>query len=130
MKKIFLLFSMTLLIGHFVKAQNHNTLWCDKNLKLKDSHYLSRQAGAEAGKINLLVKWGAPNGGATLSKENILITNGACETCKPLGAIGSGNYQQTWVIKVTDPAKPVTISWNTRWARSFDRAFVFRGSPN
>ena len=105
---------MTLFIGQSAKAQSFNTLWCDKNPAMKNTHHLMRQKGTEAGKINLLVKWGAPKGGSTLTKDNILITNGVCEKCTPLGAIGSGNYQQTWVIKVTDPTKAVSINWNTQ----------------
>jgi hypothetical protein len=56
------------------------------------------QKATEKGKCNLLVKWDAPNGGSTLSSQNLAITNGTCESCKPLGAGGSNNYQQPWVI--------------------------------
>lgn len=114
MKKMLLVLSMTLFIGHFVNAQNHNTLWCDKDIKLKNTHHAMLQKSTEKGKINVLVKWGAPNGGAMLSAANLEITNGICESCKPVGAIGSNNYQQNWVIKVNDPSKPVTFAWATK----------------
>lgn len=113
MKKMFLALTMTLFIGQFVTAQNHNTLWCDKNPALKNNYNLQQQKTTEKGKLNFLVKWGAPNGASTLAAQNVQITNGTCETCPSLGAIGSGNYQQKWVIKVTDPKKPVRIQWNT-----------------
>ena len=110
---MFLTLSTLLFICHFANAQNHNTLWCDKDMKLKNTHHAMLQKATEKGKLNVLVKWGGPNGGSTLSSQNLTITNGTCESCKPLGAIGSGNYQQNWVVKVTDPSKPVTFSWNT-----------------
>lgn len=113
MKTLFLVCSMTLFIGHFATAQNHNTLWCDKNMNLKNTHHLQQQKTTEKGKLNFLVKWGAPKGGSTLTSANVKITNGTCEKCPSLGAIGSGNYQQNWVIKVTDPSKPVRLEWNT-----------------
>jgi hypothetical protein len=113
MKKMILTLAMTFLIGHFVKAQNHNTLWCDKDIKLKATHHAMLQKATEKGKLNVLVKWGGPKGGSTLTSKNLAITNGTCESCTPLGAIGSNNYQQLWVVKVTDPSKPVTFSWDT-----------------
>jgi hypothetical protein len=65
MKKILLFASMLLFAGHFVKAQNHNTLWCDKDIKLKPTHHAVLQKATEKGKLNVLVKWGGPNGGST-----------------------------------------------------------------
>lgn len=115
MKKLLILASL-FLIGNLAFAQNHNTLWCDKNPAMKNTHHLQQQKTTESGKLNFSVKWGAPNGGSTLSQANITITNGTCESCKPLGAIGSGNYQQNWVIKVTDMSKPVQIEWATAGA--------------
>lgn len=113
MKKSLLIISLALFTGHFVKAQSFNTLWCDKNKKLKDTHHAMLQKATEKGKLNVKVKWGGPNGGSTLTSKNLAITNGTCESCKPLGAIGSKNYEQIWVVKVTDPSKPVTFSWAT-----------------
>lgn len=113
MKKMLFTLTLSFLIGQFAKAQNHNTLWCDKDVKLKNTHHFMLQKTTEAGKLNAIMKWGAPNGGATFSAANLEITNGTCEKCTPLGAIGSGNYQQNWVIKVTDPSKPVTFAWKT-----------------
>lgn len=113
MKRLFFTLAIALFIGHFVNAQNHNTLWCDKDMKLKNTHHFMLQKTTETGKLNAKMKWGAPNGGATFSAANLEITNGTCESCKPLGAIGSGNYEQNWVIKVTDPSKPVTFAWKT-----------------
>lgn len=112
MKNVFTL-AFLLFIGNIALAQNHNTLWCDKNINLKNTHNLKQQKTTEAGKLNFQVNWGAPNGGATLTKANIQITNGTCENCTPLGAVGSGNYKQNWVIKVTDMSKPVEIQWAT-----------------
>lgn len=102
-----------LFISLLAKAQNHNTLWCDKDVKLKNTHNLSMQKTTEVGKLNAIMKWGGPEGGSTFTAANLEIINGMCESCKSLGAIGSGNYQQKWVIKVTDPTKPVTFAWKT-----------------
>lgn len=112
MKKLFIIAVLSF-IGNVAFAQNHNTLWCDKNPALKNTHHLNQQKTTEAGKLNFIAKWGGPNGGSTLTAANLKITNGTCEKCTPLGAIGSGNYQQNWVIKVTDVTKPVEIAWNT-----------------
>lgn len=113
MKRLFFTLAIILFVGYFADAQNHNTLWCDKDMKLKKTHHFMLQKTTEPGKLNAKMKWGAPNGSATFSAANLEITNGTCESCKPLGAIGSGNYEQNWVIKVTDPAKPVTFAWKT-----------------
>jgi len=113
MKSLFFTLAIIMFVGHFADAQNHNTLWCDKDMKLKNTHHFMLQKTTEPGKLNAKMKWGAPNGGATFSAANLEITNGTCESCKPLGAIGSGNYEQNWVIKVTDPSKPVTFAWKT-----------------
>lgn len=111
---MFLTLSTLLFICHFVNAQNHNTLWCDKDIKLKNTHHFMLQKTTEAGKLNAIMKWGGPNGGSTFAAANLEITNGICEKCTPVGAIGSGNYQQNWVIKVIDPSKPVTFAWKTQ----------------
>jgi hypothetical protein len=113
MKRLFFTLAIILFVGYFADAQNHNTLWCDKDMKLKNTHHFMLQKTTEPGKLNAKMKWGAPNGSATFSAANLEITNGTCESCKPLGAIGSGNYEQNWVIKVTDPSKPVTFAWKT-----------------
>lgn len=113
MKRLFFTLAIILFVGYFADAQNHNTLWCDKDMKLKKTHHFMLQKTTEPGKLNAKMKWGAPNGSATFSAANLEITNGTCESCKPLGAIGSGNYEQNWVIKVTDPSKPVTFAWKT-----------------
>ncbi|MFN8346940.1 MAG: hypothetical protein U0X91_18200 [Spirosomataceae bacterium] len=89
MKKMLLTVAMALFIGHFVNAQNHNTLWCDKDTKLKNTHHFNLQKTTEAGKLNAIMKWGGPNGGSTFSAANLEITNGTCESCKPVGAIGT-----------------------------------------
>ncbi|WP_255494271.1 hypothetical protein [Cellulophaga sp. BC115SP] len=39
MKRLFFTLAIVLFIGHFVDAQNHNTLWCDKDMKLKNTHH-------------------------------------------------------------------------------------------
>lgn len=105
--------AVLLFLGNLAMAQNHNTLWCDKDIKLKNTHNLKQQKTTEAGKLNFQANWGAPNGGSTLLSTHVKITNGVCESCTPLGALGSGNYQQNWVIKVTDRSKPVEIQWAT-----------------
>lgn len=114
--------SMALFIGHFVNAQNFNTLWCSKlgegkskeeGRKLIDAHSFQLQKTTEQGKLNAIMRWGGPTGGSTFASQNLAITNGTCESCKPVGQIGKSNSQQTWVIKVTDPSKPVTFAWTT-----------------
>lgn len=114
MKKMFLILSMALFIGHFVNAQNHNTLWCDKDANLKNTHHFQLQKTTETGKLNAIMRWGGPNGGSTFAAANLEITNGTCESCTPVGQIGAKNSQQNWVIKVTDPSKPVTFAWKTQ----------------
>ncbi len=65
----------------------------------------------DKGILKLTVKWGGPNGGSTLAASNLLITNGKCTTCTPLGAIGGKRPQDTWTITATDPKQLVTIAW-------------------
>ncbi len=113
MKKSLFIFSLFFSVGFIAKAQNHNTLWCDKNPQLKNTHHLNMQKPTEAGKLNAIMKWGGPKGGSTFTAANLEIINGSCESCPQLGAIGSGNYQQKWVIKVNDVSKPVTFAWKT-----------------
>jgi|GEM_PF-2875042 len=112
MKKVLFTLSMTLFIGHFVAAQNHNILWCDKNPALKNDHQVVTQKSGN-GTLNLLVKWGGKTGGSTFAQQNLSITNGTCVTCKPVGAGGTNNPSQMWTVKVTDVTKPVVLAWNT-----------------
>lgn len=122
MKKMLFTLSMALFIGHFVNAQNFNTLWCSKlgdgkskedGRKLVDAHNFQLQKTTEPGKLNAIMKWGGETGGSTFSAANLEITNGICESCTPVGQIGAKNPKQNWVIKVTDPSKPVTFAWKT-----------------
>lgn len=93
-------------------AQNHNTLWCDKDQKFKPTHNLQLKKVTPE-KIELVAKWGGKSGGATLSASNVAITNGTCENCKPVGQIGANNPDEPWTIKRTDPKMPVTLAWAT-----------------
>ena len=100
-------------VTKFAAAQNHNTLWCDKNQKLKNTHNAQQQKTLKTGEIIMKVKWGGPDGASTLTSKNLEIVNGVCKTCPNLGAIGSKNYEQLWTIQVTDISKPVDIAWAT-----------------
>ena len=118
MKKVLLALSMTLFVGHYVAAQNHNTLWCDKNPAKKNTNNVVVQR-SEKGILKVLVNWEGKNGGSTFMAQNLAITNGTCETCKPLGAIGKNHPQEPWTIKVTDVTKPVTLAWNTAGTKNY-----------
>lgn len=109
---------MALFIGHYAAAQNHGTLWCDKNPAKKGSNNIVTQR-SEKGVLKVLVNWEGKSGGSTFAPQNLAITNGTCETCKPLGAIGANRPQELWTIKVTDVTKPVILAWNTEGTKNY-----------
>ncbi|MEZ5653686.1 MAG: hypothetical protein R3E87_24400 [Burkholderiaceae bacterium] len=109
MKKGCLVLPVALLLANTVFAQDHNTLWCN-NPKLKTTHNV-QALKSEKGSWNMQVSWGGPSGGSTFGPKNLSITNGSCQSCKPLGAIGAKHPKEVWKIKVTDPSKPVVFAW-------------------
>ncbi|WP_020604670.1 hypothetical protein [Spirosoma spitsbergense] len=118
MKKVLLTLSMTLFIGHYLAAQNHGILWCDKNPAKKATNNVVTQRSTN-GILNLQVNWEGKTGGSTFAPQNLAITNGTCQTCKPLGAIGKNQPRELWTIKVTDVTKPVTLAWNTPGTKGY-----------
>jgi hypothetical protein len=105
MKNTLLTLSLFFACGACLFAQQ--TMNCKVNPQFNNIAVQSFDKGI----LKLTVKWGGPNGGSTLAASNLLITNGKCTTCTPLGAIGGKRPQDTWTITATDPKQPVTIAW-------------------
>lgn len=119
MKKILSLVALAMGITHVASAQSSDPNYIGRlpcqNAKadIEKVHFIDIKKGGK-GYLNLEVNWGGKNGGSTFAPQNLNITNGSCQTCKPVGQIGANNPKQTWVIKVNDVNKPVTITWQTK----------------
>jgi hypothetical protein len=105
MKNTLLTLSLFLAFGTCLFAQQ--TMNCKVNPQFNNITVQSLDKGV----LKVLVKWGGPSGGSTLAAPNLVITNGKCTTCTPLGAMGGKRPQDTWTITATDPNQPVTIVW-------------------
>ncbi len=117
MNKIILSIAFSALFGSFASAQKADligTLPCrNPNTQISQVNFIDIKRG-DKGQLNLDVNWGGKSGGSTLTPANLQITNGVIQSFKPVGQIGANNTKQTWVLKVTDINKAVSISWNTK----------------
>jgi hypothetical protein len=118
MKKLVLTAAFVAFSAGVASAQDHNTLWCDKDPKVKAKNNVVLRSSAK-GEIKVEVNWEGKAGGSTFEQKNLAITNGSCVTCKSLGAIGANHAKETWTIKATDPSKPVGLAWGTPSTKAY-----------
>ncbi|MCB0524399.1 MAG: T9SS type A sorting domain-containing protein [Lewinellaceae bacterium] len=103
MKFYFILLAVLFLSLNAVTAQ---TLLTCTNSQSGAKVTFVEQTGQD---ITLLVDW---DEGSTFSGNNLVITNGTCQSCPNIGGIGRPHgIFKYYTIHQTDPDQPVTIDW-------------------
>jgi hypothetical protein len=104
--------TLMLLLNCALMASAQNVLPCNGSKTGAKATLISN----DNGNVTVKLDW---NEGATFAKQNLEITNGTCVTCPNVGGIGKNNAVQTWTIKQTDLAKPVSLAWGTESTKKY-----------
>lgn len=104
--------ALMLLLNFSLMAAAQNALSC----KGSQTNAMATFVSGENGNITVRLDW---NEGSTFAKQNLEITNGICINCPAVGGIGKNNPVQTWTIKQTDLAKPVSLAWGTESTKKY-----------
>lgn len=110
MNKIVLTLAIFVSLSHFIKAQG--ALTCNGSKTGAKITLLSTNNE----EIKVKVDW---DEGATFTPQNLQLTNATCVNCPYVGGIGKNNPVQTWTLKQTDLAKPVSVAWATEGTIKF-----------